>query len=74
MDPMRMTLADARAMLEEHFGASSVPAKHLRLLDWWQRLLADPDAPVHWQRACERDLAETFGRIAEREVVWVMRV
>ncbi len=51
MDPVRMTLADARAMLEEHFGAASVPAKHLRLLDWWRRLLADPDAPVHWQRA-----------------------
>ena len=69
MEPVQMTLADARAMLERHFGAAHVPSKHTDLLDWWQRLLADPNAPSRPRVACERDLAETFGPIAKRAVV-----
>ena len=73
MEPVAMTLDEARTMIEQHFGAKHVPMKHANLLDWWRRLLADPDAPVRMRMACERDLVETFGPIAGRAVVWVMR-
>lgn len=65
-----MTPAETRSLLERHFGVGKVPAKHLHLLEWWERLLADPSASRGSRRACERDLEEIVGPIAGQSVTW----
>ncbi|MEI8254508.1 MAG: hypothetical protein WCJ30_02425 [Deltaproteobacteria bacterium] len=72
MEQTQMTPAETLTILERHFGAGKVPAKHLNLLKWWERLLADPAASKGMRRACERDLEEIVGPIAGQRVVWNM--
>jgi hypothetical protein len=72
-DETEITLAQARSLLERHFGAGKVPEKYMNLLSWWGRLLADAAAPPNSLRACQRDLEEIIGPIARERAGWRMR-
>ena len=72
-DETEITLAEARSLLAQHFGAGKVPEKYMNLLGWWERLLADPTATPNALRACERDLEEFIGPIAGERASFKMR-
>lgn len=73
MEEIDITLAEARSLLELHFGIGKVPAKHSGLTEWWARLLADPDPPRSALLACRRDLDEVIGPVVGRPVRWKMQ-